>query len=340
MLVNTKSKKQRNASKSLSKERRSVSTNTSGSNTKYHKSIFSKTLTNRYSTQKSHGKYKNAVTRLSRNAVHTITRGVLEFAQQPVNADELNSLDISILENEQDNQKIVPRFIKVCIENLSGYSPRRGESVAGMKSQWTRGLFQDLIMEKAVRDGIYVEKVSAAYTTVRHYEGSELGEKGFVIVKASGKYFIVDGLNKLTTPEEIEVIAKDINEQSQASKFIKSVDYFWTRRISQVRLGKMFYEVGKNNNIIIKFVPDSRCFWTRRISQVRLGKMFNEVGKNNNGIIKFVPDSRGNMLKFEIKVRNSSKIQFIGRDLNAPINIGKYNKALHYLYALQINTIG
>jgi len=44
------------------------------------------------------------------------------------------------------------------------------------------------------------------------------------------------------------------------------------------------------------------------------------------------------MLRFEIQLNsNEPKIQFIGRDLNAPLNIARYNRALHYIYSLQIN---
>ena len=200
-LVNTKSRKQRWSSRALSRERRSISANVNGSYERYYKSIFSKRLTTRFSVRQAHGKYKNSISRLSRNAVHTVTKGVLEFAQEPTTKEKEGNAD-KLRENED---LIDPRYVKVNIEDLSRYRPKSGESVAGLKSNWTRGLFQSLIQEKAIRDGIYVQTTSAAYSTIRHFKTPKTGEKGYIIVKVNDiDYCVIDGFNKLIESDDVK----------------------------------------------------------------------------------------------------------------------------------------
>lgn len=90
------------------------------------------------------------------------------------------------------------------------------------------------------------------------------------------------------------------------------------------------------DSININIIPNERndsvdYFWTRELGQNQLKTMFDKADKIDDGIIlRFVTDGRGNMLRFNTR-------EFIGRDLNAPVNIAKYNKLFHILTSININ---
>ena len=252
-------------------------------------------------------KYDNLTKTIAHQSVQCVKRCIIDnskeqsfqsdleiFFNKNANLPNSNKIDLDVL------AEIGQNLTKTNFEKLGKFTVRSGSFLAFEKTRWIHGLIRRYAREMAEKNGYTYGEVSPAYTTIRsfHHPGVE-GTKGFILVRQSDNSvkILSELTNKIDGFNEIASTVNNIESLFNGSKF------------DDERTGQFHPTILENTIPAIVNDPERPC-----------------TGFESGECIWFWPHPAGNNLHVVTKENNNANIShhFIGRDVNAALNIADY----------------